>query len=77
MAKIEKGRLDGVWGMRMRTADELRAWADSLEAQARDPKGTDDPKYLRRWASRMRRLADRKSRAREHKQCQAKPRHAE
>ncbi|REJ68192.1 MAG: hypothetical protein DWQ31_08660 [Planctomycetota bacterium] len=70
MAKIEKGRLDGVWGMRTRTAEELRAWAEDLEAQIRDPKNTDDPKWLQRWADRMRRLADKKEKSLEHKERQ-------
>jgi hypothetical protein len=71
MAKIERGRLDGVWGMRERTADELRAWANSLESQITDPDNTDDPKWLQRWADRMRRTAEKKDRALEHKQRQA------
>lgn len=70
MAKIEKGRLDSVWGMRTRTADELRAWATEIEAQINDPENTDDPKWLQRWADRINRLADKKEKAIAHKNRQ-------
>jgi hypothetical protein len=61
MAKIERGRLDGVYGMRQRTADELYAWADKLEAEASNPRSKDDPRWVLRWVSTIRRLADQKA----------------
>ncbi len=67
MPKVEKGRLSGLWGMHSYTSKELDDWADEIEAQVTDPTNQDDPKWLRRWAGRIRRLAQRKEKAREHK----------
>lgn len=72
MAKIEKGSLNGAFRVRMRTftVEQLREWATSLEAQIDDPENTDCPKWLRRWADRINRLANRKERSLEHKASQ-------
>ena len=74
MAKIEKGSLDGAFRIRMQTfnVERLRHWAAELESQIDDPKSTDDPKWLQRWADRINRLADRKEQSIEHKQMQSK-----
>ncbi len=72
MAKIEPGRLSGFNGMESHTADELYAWADRLETQINDPENTDDPKWLQRWADKMRRLALQKEKAKQHKNTQRK-----
>jgi hypothetical protein len=63
MPKVDKGRLDGVWGMETFTAAELFLLADKFEAQIKDPTNTDDPKWLQRRAERLRRLAVRKEKA--------------
>jgi hypothetical protein len=63
MAKIDKGRLDGVDGMRKFGAAKLYAIADRYEAQIRDPKNKDDPKWLQRWADGIRKLAGAKEKA--------------
>lgn len=67
MPKISRGRLSGFNGMNGHTAEELLAWADKFDAKILDPKNTDDPRYLKRWASKMRSLAAQKVRACEHK----------
>ena len=72
MAKILRGRIAGMSGMESLTAEELHAWADRLERYARYPPHTDDPVWLRRWAKRLRCLAEQKERAREHKGTQTK-----
>jgi len=68
MAKLDKGRLSGIDGMRRHTAEELYAYADDLDAQIEDPINRDDSRWLRDWADRIRHLADEKIAAREHKQ---------
>ncbi len=70
MPKVERGRISGFHGMSSHTASELFAWADRLEAQISIGGGGDDPKWLRRWADRLRRLAIQKERAQVHKQRQ-------
>jgi hypothetical protein len=70
MAKLFRGRLSGVDGMEERTAEELYAWADELEAQINDPSNQDDPRYLTRWVEKMRTLARQKEKALEHKMRQ-------
>jgi len=72
MAKLDKGRLSGLDGMRRHTAEGLYAYAKDLEAQIADPLNTDDPRWLRDWADRIRQLADEKLAAREHKELEAK-----
>jgi hypothetical protein len=69
MAKLDKGRLSGVDGMRRHTAEELYAYARDLEAQMAHPDNTDDPEWLQVWARRIRQLADQKMAAREHKRA--------
>ncbi|HUF73639.1 MAG TPA: hypothetical protein VMR74_12150 [Gammaproteobacteria bacterium] len=70
MSKIEKGRLDGVSGMRKFSAIEHFTIADDIEAQINSPNNTDDPKWLRRRAERVRRLAEQKQQSTEHKSRQ-------
>jgi hypothetical protein len=45
------------------TSEEPVALADRLEAQVHDPLNTDDPRWLKRWATKVRRLAEQKERA--------------
>jgi hypothetical protein len=70
MPKIKRGRISGFDGMESHTAEELYAWADRLDAQVKDPENLDDPRYLERWAGKMRNLASQKEKAREHKDQQ-------
>lgn len=65
MPKLTPARLDGLHGMRKFTAGELHALADSLEHDAVDPKSPDDPRWVSRWALRVRRLAEQKARSAE------------
>jgi len=74
MAKIQRGRLSGIHGMRRHTAEELYAHVRDLEAQMADPLNRDDPRWLRQWAERIRRLADEKMAAREHKKSNSRHR---
>jgi len=67
MAKLSSGRLSGVDGMEERSAKELYEWAHELEAQIKDPSNQDDPRWLTRWAEKMRALARKKEKALEHK----------
>ena len=70
MPKLTPARLDGVYGMEKFTAEELHSKADAYEKQITDPENTDDPKWLQRWADRIRKLADQKAKAMEHKASQ-------
>ena len=70
MAKIEQGRLDGVYGMKRFSCAELYAWADKIEQQIDDSNCPDDPRWLRRWAKKIRTLAEKKEKALEHKSRQ-------
>lgn len=63
MPKISRGRLDGIHGMSSFTSAELVALADRLEAQLHDALNTDDPRWLKRWAAKVRRLALQKEQA--------------
>ena len=63
MPKLNQGRLDGVNGMRKFGAIELYKIANGYEARIRDPKNTDDPKWLQRWADDIRKLARKKESA--------------
>ena len=67
MSKISKGRLNGVYGMRKYTAEELFDMAEQNENKINDPENTDDPKWLQRRADRLRALAEEKEKALEHK----------
>ena len=68
MAKIERGRANGLYGMESHTSTELLAWAETLEGEIRSPTSEDDPKWLQRWADKLRRLASKKVQAQLHKQ---------
>jgi hypothetical protein len=72
MAKVSRGRISGVDGMNAHSAVGLLAWAKRLERQTRDPRNEDDPRWLRRQAKKLRRLADKKVAARAHKARQSK-----
>lgn len=61
-----------LYGMRKFTADELHDYADANVQRIRHPKNTDDPKWLWRWAKKLRWLARRKEKARDHKARQRK-----
>ena len=67
MPKVKRGRLDGLQGMGGKTAADLFAWADRLDAEAANPLRQDDPRWLRRWAVKIRHLAEGKERSLEHK----------
>jgi len=70
MPKITPARLDGIDGMEKFTAEELHTKADEYEKQINNPNNTDDPKWLKRWADRVRKLAKQKEKAQEHKENQ-------
>ena len=74
MAKIERGRLDGLNGADTFSSVELMQWATQLELQVNDPKNTDDPRWLQRWADKLRRLAEKKEKAHAHKEHQKRDR---
>lgn len=74
MPKLERGRLDGLYGMAGFTAEELYDRAKELQAKACDPASQDDPRYLTRWAAKIRKLAERKEKSLEHKTGQRKAR---
>lgn len=63
MAKIERGRIDGVYGMESFTSAQLLRWVQRLEEQIIDPKNTDDPKWCQRWRDKIYRLAMKKQKA--------------
>jgi hypothetical protein len=67
MPKLERGRIRGLDGMESHSASELYAWADKLEAQIDGAANRDDPKYLQRWADKIRRLAVKKEKSVTHK----------
>jgi hypothetical protein len=60
MPKLTPARLDGIYGMEKFTIEELHAKADEYERQITGPNNTDDPKWLQRWADRIRKLAKQK-----------------
>lgn len=51
------------------TAAELHEKAAQYERQIADPRNADDPRWLRRWAAKIRRLAAQKEQALAHKQA--------
>jgi hypothetical protein len=69
MAKLTPSRLDGVYGMATFTSAELFALADKFEAQIKVPANHDDPKWLQRWADKIRKLAIQKEKAVMHKKA--------
>ncbi len=70
MPKLLSGRLDGLWGMTSYTSQELFNIADDIEKQIAHPNNQDDPKWLKRRAERVRKLAEKKERSLEHKLMQ-------
>ncbi|MBC7773325.1 MAG: hypothetical protein H7210_12580 [Pyrinomonadaceae bacterium] len=74
MPKLTPARLDGFYGMLRLTLQELHELADEYQRQVTSPHNTDDPKWLRRLASRIRKLAEGKEAAEEHKRNQGKSR---
>jgi len=71
VAKIARGRLFGLHGMDSMTVHELDAFADLYLERVDDPTNSDDPKWLKRRATRLRKLARQKEKAVEHKLSQA------
>ena len=70
MPKLTPARLSGMYGMRKFTAEQLHELADKTEAEIVDPDSKNDPRYLKRWAMRIRKLAQQKERSAEHKNRQ-------
>jgi len=70
MAKLQRGRLDGLDGMASFTASELFTLADELEFEMQQPSFSEDPKWQQRWIDKIRKLAEKKEKALEHKQRQ-------
>ncbi|MES9993423.1 MAG: hypothetical protein ABW098_15845 [Candidatus Thiodiazotropha sp.] len=67
MAKIKQGRIDGIEGMSSYSADELFVMAEEYESKIDNPNNTDDSKWLKRRADKLRALAVEKEKAKEHK----------
>jgi len=65
------GLLASTGGMASRTAEELYAVADKLEAQIESPHNSDDPKWLKRWVVKCRWMAAKKEKAQEHKRARS------
>ena len=81
MAKLDRGRIvvvrprfGGSAGMDRQTAEELHSWADRMDCRVRYGITSDDPRWLARRAKRLRRLAEQKDRALEHKAGQRRAR---
>ncbi len=72
MPKVEQGRLFGLYGMGSYTFEELDQLADQYLARLDDPENSDDPKWLKRRATRLRKLARQKEKALEHKLSQSR-----
>ena len=72
MPKVEQGRLFGLHGMDSYTFEELDQLADQYLARLDDPENSDDPKWLKRRATRLRKLARQKEKALEHKLSQSR-----
>ena len=67
MSKISRGRVGGVSGMSKYNSQELHTMADSLEQKISASANADNPSWLKRRASRLRKLAEQKERALLHK----------
>ena len=67
MPKLTPARLSGLYGMQSFTAEELHQKADWYESQIKNPESEDDPRYLLRWAKRVRKLAMQKEKSIEQK----------
>ena len=79
MAKVIRGRLCGLHGMTVFTAEQLhdraRHFALRSKLASRGPGWqADDERWLNRWSRKIERVADRKDKARDHKESQRKPR---
>jgi hypothetical protein len=70
LAKVENGRLSGLFGMGTYTVEELDALADEHLNRIDDPTNSDDPRWLHRRATRLRKLARQKEKSVEHKSNQ-------
>jgi hypothetical protein len=70
--KAPRGRLSGHHGMEAHSARALEARAGQLEVQAKDPASGDDPRWLLRQATKLRKVADGKEKALDHKRGRAK-----
>lgn len=70
MPKLTPARLDGFYGMKKFSAEELHRRADEVEAEIGDPNSENDTRYLKRWAMRIRKLAQQKEKSSEHKASQ-------
>ena len=77
MAKLLRGRIvvvrprfSGFAGMDSQTAEELHTWADRMDRRSRYSDPADDPRWLSRRAKLLRRLAEQKEQALEHKERQ-------
>ena len=70
MAKVERGRLFGLVGMGTYTVQEFDFLADEHLRRIDDPTNSDDPKWLNRRATRLRKLARQKEKSVEHKSSQ-------
>jgi len=62
--------------MASHSALELAVWANEIEAQTKDVKNADDPKWLKRRVEKLRVLSSQKESAAEHKVLQKKSRSA-
>ena len=62
------GLLARTGGMASRTAEELYAIADKLEAQIESPHSSDHPKWLKRWVGKCRWTAAKKEKAKDQRQ---------
>jgi hypothetical protein len=54
--------------MTVHTSVKLNAHADAFDEQAHNPASMNDPRWLRRWAIKLRRLAEQKELALAHKE---------
>lgn len=64
MVKIKHGRIEG---MSSYSVDELFVMAEGYESKISDPNNTDNSKWLKRRADKLRVLAIEKEKAKEHK----------
>lgn len=57
MPKLNTGKLGGRHTLAKFSASQLETWADKLDSQVFEPENRDDPRWLKHWSDRMRRLA--------------------
>jgi hypothetical protein len=55
---------------RLFDSKEMRKAADAIESKIGTPRSKDDPKWMKRWATALRKRAKKKERALEHKERQ-------